>query len=112
MLYMFFSDFSDILKKEPNNHDLLQLLSDISENWREIGEAINVSLDFLLSLKLSNKENYYNLVEVIEQWMLFRPSPFTWEQVISVVQGPIVNNKRKAKEILEYLGICKYMLLL
>ena len=101
-----------MIKKEPNKYELLQLLSNIAENWYEIGEAINVSLNLLSGLIFNNKHNYYKLNDVLDSWKLYQPSPVTWETVISAVEGPIVNNKRKANEIREHLGICKYMSLL
>ena len=98
-----------MIKKEPNKDELLRLLFNIAENWYEIGEAINVSLNLLSALKFTKKHNYYKLNDVLESWELYQPSPVTWETVISAVEGPIVNNKRKANEIREHLGICKYM---
>ena len=43
------------------------------------------------------------LSEVIKSWMETKTSPFTWENLILAIEGPIVNNKRKADEIREYL---------
>ena len=88
----------------PSKHVILQLLADISDQWEEIGLAIDIPQYVLTSLRMSPKSNIVKLSQVLQYWMDTQFSPVTWEKIISAIEGPIVNNKRKAKEICQYLG--------
>ena len=44
------------------------------------------------------------LVKVTNIWITTRPSPVTWESVISAVESPIVNDKASANLIRQYLN--------
>ena len=79
------------------------LLANISADWEKIGLALNVSRNDLKSLRQKNIDETIKLSEVIAKWMETESSPVTWETVISAIEGPIVNNKQKAKEIRDYL---------
>ena len=48
--------------------------------------------------------NIKKVFEVINKWNDTQSSPSTWATVISCMEGPIVNNKRKADEIRQYLS--------
>ena len=97
-------DISNILKEIPRHYDLLCLLADIKNSWQDIGLALGVSDDYLDGLKHSQDTPSTKLSNVIRKWMDSQPSLVTWKTVISAIEGPIVDNKRKADEIRDYLG--------
>ena len=105
MFYPLFPDISNMLKEAPNHDHLLPLLADISNKWYSIGLAFKVHTNELDSLsKDVQYENIAKLSKVIQIWIDTQSSPVIWETVISAIGGPIVNNKSKVDEILEYLG--------
>ena len=79
------------------------LLGDINDQWFVIGKALSVPLNVLNGLQTSPQNNKVRLIQVIHTWFSSQPSPVTWETVIAAIEGPIVNNKQKAKEIRDYL---------
>ena len=93
------------MKEVPNEHDLVKLLADINNNWYEIGLGLETSHDVLDGLEIREKTNIYKLSKVIHAWITSTESHLlSWETVITVIEGPFVNNKRKADEIRDYLG--------
>ena len=105
MFYPLFPDISNMLKEAPNHDDLLPLLADISHKWYGIGLAFEVHTNELDSLSRNVQyENIAKLSKVIQIWIDTQSSPVIWETVISAIGGPIVDNKSKVDEILEYLG--------
>ena len=98
---MFFS--IDILKVSPNHDEALSQLADISAKWEEIGLALKVSRNELDDLQRDHSSKTIKLSKVITLWIESESSPVSWETVISAIEGPIVNNKQKAKEIHDYL---------
>ena len=93
------------MKEVPDEHDLVNRLADISNNWYEIGLGLKVSHDVLDGLKNKEDTNIYKLSKVIHAWITSTESHLlSWETVITVIEGPLVTNKRKADEIHDYLG--------
>ena len=88
----------------PRHYDVLCLLEDIDNRWRDIGLALGLSYNHLDSLSNSQDTPSTKLSNVIRNWMDSQSSPVTWKTVISAIEGPIVNKKRKADEIRDYLG--------
>ena len=92
------------MKKTPTEHELLNLLADISHLWHEIGLSFNVSGNVLGGLKRSQESDAIKLSEVIQSWLTTsQPHFVTWETVITSIKGPIVNNIKKANEICQHL---------
>ena len=83
---------------------MLCLLADMQNSWRDIGFALRVSSDYLDGLSRSPDHPHTKLSNVISNWIDSRSSPVTWSTVISAIESLIVNNKRKADEIRDYLG--------
>ena len=52
----------------------------------------------------SQDDPIIKLSNVIRKWMYSQSSPVIWKTVISTIEGPIVNDKRKADKIRDYLG--------
>ena len=95
----------DVWKEAPNVHDILNLLADISHNWMEIALAISIPHNVLNGLQHTySVSDTVKLNHVLQTWMDTQSSPVTWETIIFAIEGPIVNNKRKADEIRQYLG--------
>ena len=95
--------FLDTLKEIPHHKKVLSLLADISSNWEEIGLALDVSKNDLKGLKQDSSSNTIKLSDVIDLWAQSQTSTFSWETLISAIEGPIINNKKKAEEIRNYL---------
>ena len=89
------------MRKTPTEHDLLNLLADISNMWYEIGLSLKVPHSILDGLKRSQESNAVKLSEVIHSCLTTTES--TWETAIDAIKGPIVNNNKKATEIQQHL---------
>ena len=76
----------------------------MKNSWLDIGLALRVSSDYLDCLSRSPDPPHTKLSNVIKNWMDSQSSPVTWKTVISAIECPIINNKRKADEIRDYLG--------
>ena len=94
-----------ILKEAPNKSVLLNLLADISSNWYVIGLSFEIDHNNLESINNEMGHDIIKLSKVIECWIHTQSSPVTWETVISVIEGPVVNNKEKANEMRKHLGL-------
>ena len=97
--------FLDTLKRCPDEYELTKLLADISSNWYRIGVSFKVHINTLNSIRNRENDDIIRLSEVINEWKKTQSSPFTWKTVILAVEEPIVNNKSKANEIREHLGL-------
>ena len=92
------------MKKAPTEHELLNLLADISNLWREIGSSLKVPHNILDGLKRNQESDAIKLSQVIHSWSSTTESHLvTWETVINAIKGPVVNNNKKANEIHEHL---------
>ena len=94
-----------ILKEAPDKNVLLNLLANISNNWYVIGLGFDIGHNNLESINNEMGRDITKLSKVIECWISTQSSPVTWETVISVIEGHIVNNKIKANEIRKHLGL-------
>lgn len=99
------STITAVLKETPSEHDLLHLLADINSIWQEIGLAFGVDRNFLEGLQKGNDSNTTKLSKVIRCWMNKKSPPVTWETAIAAMEGRVINNKAKADEIREHLGL-------
>ena len=80
----------------------------MDDQWYLIGEALSVPYNVLSGLQTSREVNKVKLSQVIHTWLTSQPSPVTWETVISAIEGKIVNNLAKAKEIHDHLGLPRH----
>ena len=102
------SDISNVLRKAPNKHDLLEQLADIDDRWPQIGLALGVGDNVLSGLQTCQESNIFKLNKVLLSWMTTKSSPVTWDTVITAMEKPIINNIKKAEEIRKHLqSICK-----
>lgn len=105
--FLFISDISDVLRKSPNKHELLEQLADIDDKWPQIGLALKVGDNVLRGLECSQNHNIVKLNDVLQSWITRKSSPVTWKNVITAIKGPIVNDILKAEEIRNYQSTCK-----
>ena len=87
----------------PNVHDVLMLLGDVSARWNEIGLALAVSSNDLEKIQQGCDSAEVKISKVITTWQNTKSSSFTWDVLISAIEGSIVKNKAKADEIRKYL---------
>ena len=93
------------MKEAPDENDLLELLADISNKWYVIGLGLKVSRNVLDGLEKNKNDDIYKLSKVINAWITSTEKHLrTWETVITAIEGRLVNDKRKADEIRDYLG--------
>ena len=99
---LFLIDITAVLQKEPDQHDLLNILATINAKWQEIGLALNISNNDLSGIA-KGESNIVRLSLVIEKWMETSTS-ITWQTIIVAIGGPIVCNHNKATEICRFLA--------
>ena len=103
LLYYYFLFILDILEDALDKHELLNLLADVKDKWYEIGLSLKIS-DYVLNWLTSEKiDNIIKPDRVLQSWIATKSSPVTWDTVITAIEGCLVNNVQKAKEIHEYL---------
>ena len=95
--------FIDHFKNAPDHNEVLKLLADISARWEDVGLALEVPKNDLDGLVKAPCNNNSKLSEVIRLWINTESSPVTWEALISAIEGPLVNNKRKAGQIHDHV---------
>ena len=102
-IIIYYIDITTVLQKVPDEFELLSLLADISRKWYEIGVSLRIRLSFLDQLSHSHKTDMVKLSEVMTEWKVTMSSPVTWENIISSLEGPIVQHPSIALEIRNYL---------
>ena len=83
---------------------LLTLLSRVSAQWDEIGCLLGVDTNTINGLHTLNLTNQVKLDKMLQSWFNNEPTPVTWNNIISILEGPL-NNKSLANEICKSLGI-------
>lgn len=89
--------------KRPELRHLVQLLAPISARWDLLGVQLGVEENFIEGLKNCEKAYETKLTEVLQKWINTKSTPVTWEKVIEVVKGPVVQKVNVAVTIQEYL---------
>ena len=96
----------------PHLSDLCTLLAPIAHKYYAIGIVLKVPMD-TLGLAYSPDAYQDNLKRTLEWWLDNgdKPtinSPVTWENIISAIEGPVVQNYSLAREIRHFVGMIKY----
>ena len=80
---------------------MLSKLTAIDALWRSIGNGLGLSYNFLQGLDESNKSNQTRLDHVLQMWLNMdgKATLVTWETIIDVVKGPLVQNEPLANKI-------------
>ena len=66
---------------------------------------------FLDNLKLCQDNDDEKFTEVIKAWKDSRPSPVTWQTVITALESPIIDSKEIADKIRAFVKSSKLLLL-
>ena len=93
-----------ILKKKPEKADLLNQLASIKAKWSELGEGLCVPDGDIESIRLRSVNDEGKLSAVLQKWMDTMKSPVTWEKIIEVVEGPLVQKAAIAVQIRSFLS--------
>ena len=93
----------------PRLRDLCTLLAPIAPQYYAIGTALKVPMD-TLGLVYSPDAYQDNLKCTLEWWLNNgdKPtinSPVTWDNIISVVESPAVQNYEVAQRIRQFVGM-------
>ena len=95
--------------ERPTRYEVLNKLSCINASWYEIGDGLRVGYNILKGLAQSNMSNQTRLGEVVQKWLDMNGQgedvSVTWRTIIDVIKGPLVQNKRLAMKIYEYLKL-------
>ena len=100
---LFLIDITAVLQKEPDQHDLLNILATIDAKWQEIGLGLNIRENDLSDIADKSKSNTVRLSAVLQKWMETSTS-ITWQTIIVAIGGPIVRSHNKATEICRFLA--------
>ena len=87
---------------KPRKHELLKFLCSTTAKWQEIGDFLGVDPDTIEGLCFSNKPNHVKMSEMLQSWLDNEPTPVTWENIISVLDGPL-KKKSVGDEIRKFL---------
>ena len=90
------------MKKVPEHIDLLNQLAKIKHKWYELGLSLQVEENVLESLQ-NGSNDIKKLSKVLTSWRDTKSSPLTWENIIEIVEGPIVEDTLTAENIRKYL---------
>ena len=77
------------------------MLAPISSKWDLIRSELGVDIEVIEDL---NKSDDLKLDQVIQKWVETKPTPTTWDNIIKVVNGPVVQSPEVASTIQEYLN--------
>ena len=88
----------------PDKYMLLKLLFPVSAQWDEIGGLLGVDANTINRLHTSKLTNQVKLDKILQSWFDNEPTPVTWNNVISILEGPL-KKKSLAIEISKTLGI-------
>ena len=102
------SSLSFVLTDEkPIRREVLTQLAFINSQWRNIGQGLGVSFNYLQGLAQCNDSDQTRLEHVIQNWYDMNGhgegAPVTWNTILDVVKGPLVQNITCAMRIYEYL---------
>ena len=93
--------------EKPIRHEVLTQLASINGQWRNIGQGLGVSFNDLQGLAERNDSNQTRLEHVIQKWFDMNGqgdgAPVTWNTILNVIKGPIVQKTSQAMKIYEYL---------
>ena len=109
--FIVISGITSILKETPDEGELFSALVGISDKWYDIGLSLQVRRNVLDEIKQSEDNDVTKLEKVTNIWEETKPSPDTWETMITAMESPVINNKEIADMIRHRLKISKLLLL-
>ena len=107
LLYCMYLSCLALLQSRPELRDLMNLLAPVAGKYCHIGTALNVPMDVLELIPLAkfHKDN----LKCTLQWWLDNGnnprinSPVTWGNIISVIEGEVVDNFERAQKMRSFL---------
>ena len=99
---MLLSHFSvgGILDTEPEIFDICNCLADYKYKWKSIGEGLGVGDGNLESTRRDIRlDDGERLAEMLWIWRDSSCSPFTWHNIVNVLEAPAIDLKRAAEDI-------------
>ena len=95
--------YKDMLLKEPEKKDVLDMLRQKSARWKEFAIALDVDDNLCdeLTKAGSMASSYEKLDAVLEEWIESQCSDVTWQKVIDVLKK--LNLNRTASEVRKFL---------
>ena len=104
-------NFSTFTANKPEKYILLRMLSSVTAKWQEMGGLLGVDSNTIDSLCYSNFTDEVKMSKMLQSWLDNEPTPATWGNIISVVEGPL-QKKSLANEMCKLLGIESGLLLI
>ena len=105
--YMTVIYFIVLTGEKPKGYEVLTQLAFINSQWRNIGQGLGVSFNDLQGLAQRNDSDQTRLQHVIQKWFDMNGqgegAPVTWNTILDVVKGPLVQNITQAMRIYDYL---------
>ena len=80
------------------------MLSSVTAKWQEMGGLLGVDSNTIDGLSYSNFPDEVKMSKMLQSWLDNEPTPATWGNIISVVEGPL-QKKTLANEMCKFLGI-------
>ena len=80
------------------------LLSSVNAKWQEIGDLLGVDSNTIDGLCFSNYSDQVKMSKMLQSWLDNEPTPATWGNIISVIEGPLQNTS-VANEMYKFVGI-------
>ena len=106
--YMTVIYFIVLTGEKPKGYEVLTQLAFINSQWRNIGQGLGVSFNDLEGLAQRNDSDQTRLEHVIQKWFDMNGqgegAPVTWNTILDVVKGPLVQNTTQAMRIHDYLN--------
>jgi hypothetical protein len=97
------SPFISTVSKTPNHAMLLELLSGISYKWSLIGNALQIEENVIQNIKNEESIDKRRLSRVLSKWINSN-NDVTWKKIVTVIEGPTVDEKATANNIKEFLN--------
>ena len=79
------------------------MLSPVTSKWQQMGDLLGVDPNTIESLHYSSLPDDVKMSKMLQSWLDNEPTPATWDNIISVIEGPL-QKKSIAIEICQFLG--------
>ena len=90
-------------ENKPEKRILLRFLYSVTAKWQEIGDLLGVDSNTIDGLCHSNYSDQVKMSKMLQSWLDNEPSPVTWGNIISILDGPL-QKKSLAVEIIQFLN--------
>ena len=101
---LFYILYNYYLDSKPNKLQLIRLLTPLAYKWKEIGEALDIRHQALMSLHQSHFSDEQKLSDVLQLWIDGQPTNVNWSTIIRAVGSPLVDDLSVAESIRCFLS--------